>query len=260
MRIGDVQVVSHTADQVLSHVVRRLEVPHPAPLAVGSVNLDHLHHFRPGRARIGSQPDWLWLADGAPVAFRGTRLVGRPWPRVTGADLLEPILDLAAARDARVGFFGGVPEMHTRLSRVLKMRHPQAPPARFWSPTREEVECAHSSAALADQIRAAGVQILVVGLGKPRQELWIQRHAAETGAAVLLAFGAAADFLAGVVERAPLFYQRHGLEWLYRLRKEPRRLVRRYLVQGPPALFRLRHATIEATVKSTSPVRPGQQP
>ncbi|WP_458317380.1 WecB/TagA/CpsF family glycosyltransferase [Mycolicibacterium brisbanense] len=245
MRIGDTVVVRHTSADVVAIVAQRLAATEP-PLAVGSVNLDHLHHFPVGAHPMAGGPEWLWLADGAPVAWRGARLHGTPWPRVTGADLLEPLLDMCADQGVQVGFLGGVPATHERLAAVLAGRHPDAAPARFWAPTRDEVESAVASQKLAAQIRGAGVRLLVVGLGKPRQELWIRNHARDTGAAVLLAFGAAGDFLAGVVHRAPEVYQRHGLEWLYRLRQEPRRLARRYLVQGPGALLQLRHASLEA--------------
>ena len=95
------------------------------------------------------------------------------------------------------------------------------------------------SSELADEVARAKVEILVVSLGKPRQELWIQSHAARTKARVFLAFGAAADFLAGVDHRAPVALQKRGLEWAYRLAREPRRLARRYLVEGPPMALRL---------------------
>ncbi|MDV3125580.1 WecB/TagA/CpsF family glycosyltransferase [Mycobacterium sp. 21AC1] len=261
MRIGDILVARHTVDEVVALVSQRLSGPATAPLAVGSVNLDHLHHFRAGPAGIEGAPEWMWLADGAPVAWRGSRLDGRPWPRVTGADLLEPLLEGCAAHGIRVGFFGGLPVTHRRLAAVLAARYPTSEPARFWSPTREEIECPNASARLAAEIAAARVHLLVVGLGKPRQEWWIDRHGMDTGAGVLLAFGAAADFLAGVVKRAPDFYQRQGLEWLYRLRQEPRRLARRYLVQGPPAFLQLRHATLESGgVRPRTTAPPGRQP
>ena len=94
--------------------------------------------------------------------------------------------------------------------------------------------------ALAGTIRDAHTDLLVVGLGKPRQEEWMQRYAGASGARVLLGFGAAADFLAGKVSRAPGWLRRAGGEWLYRLYKEPRRLFRRYCLEGPPAMWRLR--------------------
>lgn len=260
MRIGETLVVRHTTADVVAIVAQRFSDA-GSQLAVGSVNLDHLHHFRPGRDHALDHPEWLWLADGAPVAWRGARLGGAPWPRVTGADLLEPLLDIAVAQGAQVGFLGGLETTHERLATVLASRHPNAAPARFWAPARADIESAAASAELAAEIRAAEVRLLVVGLGKPRQELWIQRYARDTGAAVLLAFGAAGDFLAGAVNRAPGAYQRYGLEWLYRLRQEPRRLARRYLVQGPPAFARLRHASLEqASLMLPSAEQPGQRP
>ncbi|ULN48666.1 WecB/TagA/CpsF family glycosyltransferase [Mycolicibacterium goodii] len=252
MRVCGTVVTRYTAAEVIALVASLTAISGSPQLAIGSVNLDHLHHFRSETVDGDDDacgdgdggPQWLWLADGAPVAWRGSRLVAGTWPRVTGADLLEPILDVSVQNDVQVGFLGGTAAMHRRLKRQLAQRYPDAAPAGFWSPSRSVVESPGASAELAAEIRATGVRVLVVGLGKPRQERWVQQHAAETGATVFLAFGAAADFLAGVVDRAPDFYRQNGLEWLYRLRQEPQRLARRYLVQGPPALLRLRHADL----------------
>ena len=98
------------------------------------------------------------------------------------------------------------------------------------------------SRSLAAEIRAARVDVLVVGLGKPRQELWIAEYGYLTGAGALLAFGAVVDFLAERVTRAPSWMSARGLEWSYRLALEPLRLSRRYLVDGPGAYHRLRRA------------------
>ena len=110
------------------------------------------------------------------------------------------------------------------------------------APAPAEVDSEPGSAELAATIRRAGVDVLVVGLGKPRQERWIDTWGAATGARVLLPFGASLDFMAGAVDRAPEIWQRAGLEWLFRLRQEPRRLARRYLIQGPGSYLRLRRA------------------
>lgn len=257
MRVGGTVVTRYTADEVLTLVADLATTPGSPQLAIGSVNLDHLHHFRSRPVDDDDGPQWLWLADGAPVAWRGSRLLAGTWPRVTGADLLEPIIDVCVENDVPTGFLGGTAVMHRKLRRRLAQRYPDAAPARFWSPSRSVVDSPHASAELAAEIRQAGVRVLVVGLGKPRQERWVQRHAAATGATVFLAFGAAADFVAGVVNRAPDFYQQNGLEWLYRLRQEPQRLARRYLLQGPPALLRLRHADL---VMPRAPERRGWRP
>jgi exopolysaccharide biosynthesis WecB/TagA/CpsF family protein len=88
---------------------------------------------------------------------------------------------------------------------------------------------------MTEQIAGAEVTILIVCLGKPRQEEWIAEHGYASGAKVCLAFGAVVDFLAGRISRAPQWMANHGLEWAWRLLREPRRLSRRYLIQGPKA-------------------------
>ncbi len=184
------------------------------------------------------------LADGAPIVARARVRTRQNWPRITGADLLPLVLEQATRTGRRVGFLGGLPQMHDRLRAVLDERYPGLEIAGWWAPDRLDLTDPGRSEALARDIAAAGADVLVVGLGKPLQELWIADHGVTTGAAVLLAFGASADFLAGAAARAPEWMQRCGLEWSYRLGREPRRMARRYLVQGPASILRLRKATV----------------
>lgn len=223
-------------DEVLSIIDARLRSGSATGLAVGSVNLDHLHHFRTVSAAPVGQLEWLLLADGMPIAWRGRILTARSWPRITGADLLPEVLALAEATGSRVGFFGGSPETHRRLTQRLAETHSGLAVSGMWSPDAAEIET--GSEVLEADILAARTDILVVSLGKPRQEQWIDRHGAATGARIFLPSGGAIDFLAGGQLRAPAWMQRAGLEWLYRLSREPRRLARRYLLQGPGALLR----------------------
>ncbi|BDB44716.1 MULTISPECIES: WecB/TagA/CpsF family glycosyltransferase [Mycobacterium] len=228
--------------QVLSIIDSRLRCTSGRGLAVGSVNLDHLHHFR----KLGAAPsgllEWLLLADGMPIAWRGQLLTARPWPRVTGADLLPATLALAEADGHRVGFFGGSAATHQRLAGYLREKHPALVVSGMWSPDPYDIET--DSAALCSAIRAARTDLLIVSLGKPRQEHWVDQHGHATGAKVFLPSGGAIDFLAGTTSRAPEWMQRSGLEWLYRLTREPRRLARRYLLQGPVALLRALRAQL----------------
>jgi hypothetical protein len=92
---------------------------------------------------------------------------------------------------------------------------------------------------LAEKVAAADIDLLVVALGKPRQERFLAEYGLLTGARVAVAFGAAIDFLAGDVQRAPERVRHAGLEWLWRLVQEPRRLAHRYLVAGPPGALAL---------------------
>lgn len=241
------------------------------PLSVVSANLDHIAQFgRGGRwhQTLGDslrptiqatdsmegagvetvRMDWLILLDGAPLVAQASRLTGRSWPRLAGSDLIGPVLDAAEASGATVGFLGGSFIIQRLLSRRLTKTRPNLKFAGLWSPDRETLADHAKSLELARTIKEAGVQILVVGLGKPRQELWMAKYGNATGAQVLLAFGAVVDFLAGAIQRAPEWASTHSLEWAWRLALEPRRLARRYLVDDPPSLLQLRrNSSVEAS-------------
>lgn len=251
-------------EEALDIVRARAQSDHLPPLAVASINLDHIHHFgAAGRwARtLGTDPasrgeavaslDWLNLIDGAPIAAEAHRLSGRPWPRLAGSDLADPILAIAEHVGLTVGFLGGSPETHALLSEKLAVARPDLQISGYWAPSREELADADRSAALADDIAGHATDILVVGLGKPRQELWMAEHGVRTGARVLLGFGAVVDFLAGRIQRAPAWVAKTGMEWAWRLLLEPRRLARRYLVQGPPA-----YSEVRSWSRRTAPPRP----
>ncbi|GAB4047206.1 WecB/TagA/CpsF family glycosyltransferase [Catellatospora paridis] len=240
--LGGTTVDLLNTDELMAAVSRAVAADLPRPLAIASANIDHIHHFSAPRDldRSASEVEWLVLLDGVPLVRRASRLSGRAEAKLSGSDILPRVVEFAERVGATVGFLGGMPAMHERLSLALADQHPTLKVVGQWSPSRDIVDDLGASAALADEIRVAGPEILVVGLGKPRQERWIAQHGAATGARVILAFGAAADFLAGTVGRAPEWVAAMGAEWAYRLLREPRRLARRYLVQGPPAWWKLR--------------------
>ena len=249
----------------------------PSPLSVVSANLDHIAQFgRGGRWQetLGdslrpshhpfldaespesvSSMEWLTLLDGAPLVAQANRLTGRGWPRLAGSDLIGPVLEAAEISGARVGFLGGSYLIQRLLSRKLTKARPNLLVAGMWSPDRAALADHEQSLDLARTIKESGAQILIVGLGKPRQELWMAKYGLATGADVLLAFGAVVDFLAGAINRAPAWASNHGLEWAWRLALEPRRLARRYLVDDPPSLLQIRRhsAVIEGGTPKASP-------
>jgi exopolysaccharide biosynthesis WecB/TagA/CpsF family protein len=250
LRLGGTPADCWDLPGVTARVRAQLSGPAGRPLVVASSNVDHLHHFGHGgahagvieRAELGA--DWLLLLDGMPLVVRANGLTGQRWERLTGADLLPDLLAVAAAAGARVGFLGGQESTHRLLAAEIGRRWPELEVAGYWAPSRAELSTPEGASALADTVREAGVELLVVGLGKPRQEAWLAEYTERSGIRVGLAVGAAADFLAGIVDRAPDWWRDHGLEWFYRLRQEPRRLARRYLLQGPRAVWRLvRHSS-----------------
>lgn len=269
--LGGTPVDLMEPEPALELILRRAADRRRPPLAVASVNLDHLNHFGTGgrwsgtlHADPGSLVEWVHLVDGAPLVSQSQRLTGHSWPRLAGSDLASPLLTRAEELGLKVGFLGGSEDNQRRLAEKIALERPGLRVAGMWSPARSELASAPDSERIAAEIEASGTQILFVGLGKPRQELWINRYGALTGAGVLLAFGAAVDFLAGRVQRAPEWVSRRGLEWGYRLALEPRRLARRYLLDGPPAYLKLRTGSyavppeLPAATAGPAPRTPGR--
>ncbi len=165
------------------------------------------------------------LADGQAVVW-ASRLLGLPLPeRVAGIDLFMELLAEAARRAYRVYFLGARPDV---LARVLDEAGRRFPGLQV-AGARDGYYQAGEEAGIAGEIRRSGADILFAGMSSPRKELFLSEWGAATRARVVHGVGGSFDILAGLTRRAPLWYQNHGLEWLYRARQEPARLGRRYL-------------------------------
>jgi N-acetylglucosaminyldiphosphoundecaprenol N-acetyl-beta-D-mannosaminyltransferase len=155
--------------------------------------------------------------------------------RVYGPSLLPILCARAEARGLPIGFYGATPEVLDALQAELGRRFPRLRMPFAWSPPFRALDSAEDVAAR-DAIEASGVRILFVGLGCPKQERWMAEHR-EALPCVLVGVGAAFDFLSGAKAQAPEWMQGAGLEWLFRLGSEPRRLWRRYLLGNTRFLY-----------------------
>lgn len=164
--------------------------------------------------------------DGAPVAWMLRRLGARGQPRVSGPDLMLEYLALADARGEAVGLYGSSPETLAALKDRLLARWPRLQIAYAVSPPYRALTAAEDEA-IVRSINQSGARTLWVSLGCPKQELWMASHVNRVQA-VMIGVGAAFDFHAGTVARAPAWMRDFGLEWLHRLCSEPRRLMHRY--------------------------------
>ncbi len=199
-------------------------------------NVDHLVLLRKDSDfRRAYAHATLRLADGMPLVAL-SRLLGTPLQeRVTGSDLIEPICALAVARNLRVYLLGGPPGAARLAARRLIARHPglQITTA---CPNLDPGSEPEATQATVDDINRVRPNILFLGIGSPKQERWISTHLPELPPLVAVCVGSAIEFLSGLKSRAPAAWQRLGLEWLYRLLQEPRRLAPRYLVRDPAFL------------------------
>jgi N-acetylglucosaminyldiphosphoundecaprenol N-acetyl-beta-D-mannosaminyltransferase len=169
----------------------------------------------------------LVTPDGMPLVWMARRLGHPATRRVYGPDLMRILTELSARRGYRQYYFGGGPGLAERLRDTLLARFPNLRVAGLQSPPFGAVPAEEDEAMVA-AINAAEPDIVWVGLSTPKQEYWMDRHRARIDAPVLIGVGAAFDFLAGTKRQAPRWMQRSGLEWLFRLAAEPRRLWRRY--------------------------------
>jgi N-acetylglucosaminyldiphosphoundecaprenol N-acetyl-beta-D-mannosaminyltransferase len=177
----------------------------------------------------------LVTPDGMPLVWM-MRLKGqKDQQRVYGPTLMLHVLDVAARGAVPVGFYGSSPEVLQMLVEQMQTRFPSLKIAYSFSPPFSDLT-AEEDLDVAQTINASGARILFIGLGCPKQEKWMADHRGKINA-VMLGVGAGFDFHAGLKSQAPAWMQRAGLEWLYRLFTEPRRLWRRYLYHNPRFVF-----------------------
>ncbi|TDO43338.1 N-acetylglucosaminyldiphosphoundecaprenol N-acetyl-beta-D-mannosaminyltransferase [Kribbella sp. VKM Ac-2527] len=174
----------------------------------------------------------MTLPDGMPLVWAGRKAGFDRMARVCGPDLLERVMAEAAERGWSQYFYGGADGVAEQLRETFVARHPELEVAGVHCPPYRELS-AQEDAEIVDRINEAKPDIVWVGLGAPKQERWMAEHRERLDAAILIGVGAAFDFHTGRVDRAPLWMQRSGLEWSYRLAKEPRRLWRRYVLGIP---------------------------
>jgi N-acetylglucosaminyldiphosphoundecaprenol N-acetyl-beta-D-mannosaminyltransferase len=168
----------------------------------------------------------LVLCDGTPVIW-ASRLLGNPLPeRVAGSDLVPQLIRIASEKNLRLFFLGGTPDSMKRAIEKVKTEYPSLQIDGYSPPFNQLLEMDHGE--IRRRIAEAKPDMLFVSFGCPKQEKWIAMHYQSLGVPVAIGVGGTIDFLAGQLKRAPVWMQRSGTEWMFRLAQEPRRLFKRY--------------------------------
>jgi len=167
-------------------------------------------------------------ADGMPIVWGSRMLGGSIQSRLAGADLVPAIAQRAAQKGYSIYLLGAAPEVVAKAADILQERHPDLIIAGFKSPPFTPIT--EMDPAIAEEIKTLQPDILMVAFGNPKQEKWIEMYGQQIGVSVMIGIGGSLDFLTGNTSRAPLWMQRIGLEWFYRLLQDPRRLWRRYVI------------------------------
>jgi N-acetylglucosaminyldiphosphoundecaprenol N-acetyl-beta-D-mannosaminyltransferase len=224
------QIHSMTIDEVLSAVDRRIESGRPG--YVVTPNVDHVCRFqRDPEVRAIYRDAFLVLPDGVPILW-ASYLCGRPLKRkLSGSDLVYWLSGHAAAKGYRVFLLGAAEGVAEEAAHKLKQLYPKLIIAGVYSPPLGFEKDQQLVWETRERVRAAEADICYVALGFPKQDAWNRVHGAEADVKVSLGIGASLDFVAGRIRRAPVWMQNLGMEWIWRLGQEPRRLWRRYLLE-----------------------------
>jgi N-acetylglucosaminyldiphosphoundecaprenol N-acetyl-beta-D-mannosaminyltransferase len=170
------------------------------------------------------------VSDGMSLVWF-SRLLGQGLPeRVTGSDLLPELCRIAEKKGLKVFFLGGMPEVTPKAVESLIRRYPSLKVAGMATPWIDLNDRQETHREVIESINSSQSDIVFIGFGAPKQEIWASRNRTLLRTGIVLGVGGTFDFLAGKTVRAPLWMQKAGFEWLWRLVHEPKRLWRRYLI------------------------------
>ncbi|AKU95425.1 N-acetylmannosaminyltransferase [Labilithrix luteola] len=219
------------------------------PRYVCTGNLDHLaiaesdEEFRNAYERA----DFV-VADGAPIVWL-SKLGGQALKeRVAGSDLFWTLGRASAETGVTLFFLGGAPGSADAAKGVLEKRYPGTKIVGTYCPPFETFGTQEEQDRIAERVKAASPDILLVAFGAPKQEKWIAKNRERLGVPVAIGVGGSFEMASGMLKRAPKWMQRAGLEWAYRFAQQPRRLFSRYIVRDVPHLAKAAARTVRERI------------
>lgn len=229
MKFMNTEVDNLTMDEALGRIDELIRENRNA--YVVTPNVDHIVQLEHGGplTKVYKNAD-LILTDGKPLIWI-SKWYGTPIKeKISGSDLFPRLCALAAKKGYRMYFLGAAEGVAAKAAENLEKRFPGLQVVGTYSPPfgfeKDEAEMVK----IKRQIKEVSPHILIVGLGCPKQELFILNHKDELGVPLSLGLGASLDFEAGNIKRAPKWMADHGLEWLFRITQDPKRMAKRYLV------------------------------
>jgi N-acetylglucosaminyldiphosphoundecaprenol N-acetyl-beta-D-mannosaminyltransferase len=178
----------------------------------------------------------ILIADGMPIVWLSKLMKTPLKERVTGADLLPRLCKESRNNEVKIFLLGGEEGVPAKAKNRLEKLYENCNIVGYYSPPFGKFSD-NENQRIIEKINKSGANVLFVAFGSPKQEEWIYKNLSKLNVNIAVGCGAAIDFAAGKVKRAPLLLQKLGLEWLYRLLKEPKRLWRRYLIKGPKFFY-----------------------
>ncbi|MDH5675450.1 MAG: WecB/TagA/CpsF family glycosyltransferase [Myxococcales bacterium] len=218
---------------LLDHIFRELAAGKGGWLITANLDFLRRHAQQPEMRALYADADVI-VADGMPLVW-AARLQGDPLPeRVAGSSMILPLAERAAAEGRRLYLLGGATDAASEAAGVLVERFPGLQVVGTSAPYVSNPPTADDIAAARGELQRCRPDIVLVGLGSPKQEQLIRALRGHFPGAWMVGVGISFSFIAGHVRRAPSWMRRTGLEWTHRLAQEPQRLARRYLVEDAP--------------------------
>lgn len=245
LSVANIEFDNVTMDEAVERIVGWVRKP-TRPALVCTGNLDHLVTLQQDSAfRDAYREADLVLADGMPVVWI-SRLRGGSGlkERVAGSDLFWEMARVSHTSSLRLFFLGGSPGSAEKAAAAVRHRYPQARICGVYCPPFETFNTKQEQERIRAAIVAASPDVLMVGLGAPKQEKWIVEHRERLGVPVSIGVGGSFEMAGGVISRAPRWMQRTGLEWVHRLAQEPSRMGKRYICRDLPMFIRLVGGTL----------------
>jgi len=227
--VGLPVTVASTAN-IAERIIREHDVGHGGYVCVANVHMVTTASRNEKLLKIMEEA-LLVTADGLPLVWVLKQNGFRGAERVTGTDLTLKLCETAADEGMPVYFYGGSQETIKILKTFITEKFPDLKVVGYESPPLLPLQ-PELDQDVVSRINKSGARIVFVGLGCPKQEYWMAAYTSQLSA-ILIGVGAAFDFIAGTVKRAPLWMQRAGLEWFHRLATDPRKTWKRYVTNNP---------------------------
>ena len=225
-------VSSLTMDELFSDWESVIKAKEKAQVCITPVNSILAARATARVQEIYKNADYV-LCDGVPVKWASNFLGDPIKERITGLDVLPRIFPFAASRNFTVFLLGASPGVADQLKGVMEEKHPGVKIVGSFVPPFRAVFSKEENQEMMEVINAVKPDILLVSLTAPKQDIWIAENLDKLDTHLAIGIGGAFEVAAGMIQRAPLWMQKSGLEWFYRFLQEPERMFRRYFVEAP---------------------------
>ena len=244
--IHGIRLVNLAMDEALAAIEAALAACQPTRISFVNADCVNIAAVNPAYREALAGTDWVFI-DGIGMRIAGKIMDQPVRDNVNGTDLFPRLCESLTQQGKRLFLYGAQPGVAAAVVGWAQARYPGL----LICGTQDGYHPAHAEPEIVAGIRASGADVVLVALGAPRQEAWIARNMAATGATVALGVGGLFDYYSGRIPRAPALMRRFGLEWLFRLMQEPRRLWRRYVVGNVVFLCRIGIDRLRARVRET---------